>query len=234
MIDLIGALVIATAGAGLAGVLVGLAPLRATAKLALFAALAAWGGLIVALAAAGGFAPAALGPVPAPGLAFAGFLALLFGAWSLLPRFQSALRAVPLPALVGINATRLLGAMFLILHADGRLPAPFAPVAGLGDMAIAAVAIPLAAWAVRGTLPSGLGLWNALGALDLIVAVALGVLSAPGTPFRVFDGPGTSPMASLPWILIPTVIVPLYLLIHLAIAAKLRALRPAPAAAIAG
>ena len=38
-----------------------------------------------------------------------------------------------------------------------------------------------------------IGFWNGLGVLDLIVAVTLGVLSAPGTPFRVFaDGPGTS------------------------------------------
>jgi hypothetical protein len=234
MIDMIGAFVVATAGAGLAGILIGLTPLRAATKLALFVVAAAWGGLIVAIAARGGFVPGVLSPVPAPPLAFAGFLALLVGAWFRLPRFRSALLAVPLPALVGINATRLLGLFFLILYADGRLPAPFAPVASVGDMAVAALAIPLATLVARGTLPSGLGLWNALGALDLVVAVALGVLSAPGTPFRVFDGPGTSPMATLPWVLIPTMIVPLYLLIHLVIAAKLRALRPTPAAAIAG
>jgi hypothetical protein len=28
--------------------------------------------------------------------------------------------------------------------------------------------------------------WNAFGALDLAVAITLAVLSAPGTPFRVF------------------------------------------------
>jgi ubiquinone/menaquinone biosynthesis C-methylase UbiE len=36
-----------------------------------------------------------------------------------------------------------------------------------------------------------LGLWNAFGALDLMLAVLLGVLSAPGAPFRVFiEGAG--------------------------------------------
>ena len=73
-------------------------------------------------------------------------------------------------------------------------------------MLIAAVAIPLAAMAAGGReRPAWLGLWNALGALDLVVAVALGLLSAPGTPFRVFTaGPGTE----LPWIMIPTLLVP--------------------------
>ena len=67
-------------------------------------------------------------------------------------------------------------------------------------------------------------LWNAFGAVDLFLAIALGALSAPGTPFRLFhDGPGTEVMATLPWILVPTMIVPILLLTHVAIAAKLRA-----------
>jgi hypothetical protein len=57
--------------------------------------------------------------------------------------------------------------------------------------------------------PVWIRIWNALGALDLIVAVSLGLLSAPGTPFR--------------------------LLIHLTIAAKLRSVQRTPqAAALAG
>ena len=82
--------------------------------------------------------------------------------------------------------------------------------------------------AAAGAPPAWLNVWNALGALDLIVAVALGVLSAPGTPFRVFtEEPGTAAMTALPWIMVPAILVPLYLLIHLTIAARLRALQPA-------
>ena len=63
--------------------------------------------------------------------------------------------------------------------------------------------------------------------LDLVAAVSLGGLSAPGTPFRVFtDGAGSAAMASLPWVMVPTMLVPLYLLIHLTIAVKLRSWRP--------
>lgn len=225
MLDMIGAIGGTAAYAALIGVLVGLSPVGGPAKLAAFAAAAVWGGIIVVMAALGGFAPGAAGPVPAPVFAFAGLLALLFGGWFLLPRFRSALLSLPLSALVGLNAARLGGVFFLILAADGRLSAPFAPVAGLGDVGVAAVAIPLAAMAASGAdgRPGWLGVWNALGALDLIVAVSLGLLSAPGTPLRVFtEGPGTLAMTALPWVMVPAMLVPVYLLIHLTIAAKLR------------
>jgi hypothetical protein len=238
MIDLIGAIVGTAVYAVLVGVLAGCSLERGPTKLAACAAAAVWGGIVVAIAALGGFAPGTAGPVPAPVVAFAGLLVLLCGGWYLLPRFRSALLSVPLPALVGLNAARLGGVFFLILAADGRLSAPFAPVAGAGDMLVAALAIPLTALAVGGAAarPAWLGVWNALGALDLIIAVSLGLLSAPGTPFRVFTaGPGTVAMTAVPWIMVPTMLVPLYLLIHLTIAAKLRALQRTPqAVALAG
>ncbi|MGH7322585.1 MAG: hypothetical protein ACRELA_23600 [Candidatus Rokuibacteriota bacterium] len=229
MIDMIGAIAGTAVYAVLVGVLVGFSPVGGPTRLAAFAAAAGWGGIIVAVAALGGFAPGATGPFPAPVFAFVGFLTLLFGGWFLLPRFRSALLSVPLPALVGLNAARLGGVFFLILAADGRLSAPFAPVAGAGDMVVAVLAIPLAAMAARGAQerPAWLGAWNALGALDLIIAVSLGLLSAPNTPFRVFtEGPGTLAMTALPWIMVPAILVPLYLLVHFTIAVKLRSLPP--------
>jgi hypothetical protein len=39
---------------------------------------------------------------------------------------------VPLWLLAGVHTVRLLGISFIILYASGRLPAPFAPVAGWG------------------------------------------------------------------------------------------------------
>ncbi len=229
MIDIIGAVFGTTVYAVVVGVLVGFSPVGRPTKLAAFAAAAVWGGIIVAVAGLGGFAPGATGPVPAPVLAFAGLLALLFGAWFLLPQFRSALFSAPLPALIGLNAVRLGGVSFLFLAADGRLSEPFASVAGLGDMAVAALAIPLAVMAARGTgeRPAWLGVWNALGALDLTVAVLLGLLSAQGTPFRVFtEGPGILALTAMPWIMVPAMLVPLFLLMHLTIAVKLRSLQP--------
>jgi len=229
MIDMIGAIVATAIYAVLVGVLVGFSPVGTGARIVAVVAAAVWGGIVVAVAARGGFAPGASGPVPTILFPFVGSLALLFGGWFFLPGFRSAFLSVPLPALVGLNTARLGGVFFLILAADGRLSAPFAPVAGSGDMLVAALAIPLAARlaADAGESTAWLGIWNALGALDLIVAVSLGVLSAPGTPFRVFtQEPGTVAMTGLPWIMVPAILVPLYLFIHFAIAAKVRSLRP--------
>ena len=76
---------------------------------------------------------------------------------------------------------RVLGASFLILMASNRLPAPFAPVAGGGDIVAGAVAVPVA-WLVYQRAKGWrtvLMAWNLFGLADLIAAVTLGVLSSP-------------------------------------------------------
>jgi hypothetical protein len=225
MLDTLGAIFATALYAIVVGVLIGLSPVRAVTKLAAFAAAGAWLGLIAAVAALGGLAPGALGPIPGNLLPFSGLLALLFGGWFLVPQFRLALLSVPLPALVALHAGRLGGGFFLLLYADGRLSAPFAPAAGVGDMITGALAIPLAAMLALGfeMRRTWLGIWNAMGALDLVVAVSLGLLSAPSTPIRVFtEGPGTQAMTTLPWTFIPAMLVPIFLLVHFAIATKLR------------
>ena len=227
MTDILGTIFGTAVYAGVIGVLVGFAPVGPARKIAGFAVAAAWAAAIVALAALGGFAPGATGPVPGVAFAFGGLLLLLFGAWFLWPQFRDALLAVPLPALIALNFGRLGGAFFVILELQGRLSAPFAPIAGLGDMTVALLAGPLAMLAAANprARPAWAGAWNALGTLDLVTAVSLGLLSAPGSPLRVFtEGPGTLAITTLPWIMIPALLVPLYLLIHLAVWAKLRAL----------
>jgi hypothetical protein len=121
----------------------------------------------------------------------------------------------------------VFGAFFLVLAADGRLSTTFATSVGWGDVATGLLAVPLAilAWRHAGRVGGLFAAWNVFGALDLVIAIALGVLSAPGTPFQVFtEGVGTTTMGELPWTLVPSMLVPLYLLVHLVIAAKLRAM----------
>jgi hypothetical protein len=60
--------------------------------------------------------------------------------------------------------------------------------------------------------------WNMLGMIDLVLAIGLGVTSAPDSPLQLFtQSPGTAVMSSLPMLLVPVFLVPLYLLSHLAI-----------------
>ncbi len=68
-----------------------------------------------------------------------------------------------------------------------------------------------------------LAIWNAFGALDLIAAVMLGITSANSSPFQLMHvGVGPAAMLGLPWSLVPTVLVPFYLIVHGIIAVQLR------------
>jgi hypothetical protein len=226
MLDVIGALLLGVICATEAIVLIGLTAVRPATKFVAFTIAAAWTSLIFVIAALGGFATGVTGPFPTPVIAFSILIICGLFAWFAWPAFRNALLSLPLTALVGINAFRIGGICFLLLHHRGRLAAPFATSAGWGDIITGLVAIPLAgvaAW--RGKLPTGLlTLWNAFGALDLIVAIILGAFSAPGTPFQLFtDAPGTVVMGTLPWVGVPTLLVPVYLMTHLTVAARLRA-----------
>ncbi len=224
-LDVIGALTLGAISTADIAVLIGLAVIRPAAKVVAFVIAAAWFSLVFTIAALGGFATGAAGPLPAPVIPLLIFIIGGLVAWFAWPAFRSALLSVPLWALVGIHAFRILGVFFLVLHRQGRLAAPFATSAGWGDIITGLVAIPLAAaLAWGGKVPRWLlAAWTAFGTLDLIVAITLGALSAPGTPFRVFtEAPGTAAMGTLPWAGVPTLLVPLYLMTLLTIAVRVR------------
>ena len=143
---------------------------------------------------------------------------------TVVPATSRALAAIPLPALIGVHAIRIVGFLFLLLLATGRLSAPFATSAGWGDIIAGATAVPVA-WALsaRGAGVRWLVLvWNSFGLLDLLAAVTLGMTSAPGSPLQLFfDPPGSTAMATLPWAIIPVFLVPQLIVSHLAIYRRL-------------
>jgi hypothetical protein len=193
------------------------------ARLLVVSALAVWFVLVLMLGATR-FLDAELGyGVPALGLAVALPVAALVVAFSAVPSMRDALMATPLPALVAVNVTRIIGVSFVVLYAEGNLPAPFAPSAGWGDIFVGATALPVA-WALArwGSRVRALALaWNVIGFADLSAAILLGALSSPG-PFQVFYGPPSSSlMTTLPWIIIPCFLVPLFLFIHVVVFARL-------------
>jgi len=202
-------------------------------RLSLAAIAGAWVGLATGLGAAGEFVFSPNHPVPLVGVLFAAPL-LIVGALALkYPRVRSALRAIPMPLLIGLNAQRVLGVLFLLLAAAGRLSGPFPYSAGLGDIITGAFAIPLALSVARSQKPSASAVmrWNIFGTLDLFAAVALGLASAAGSPLQLIHaGVGSEAMQYLPFCLIPTVLVPFYLITHAIVAAQLRAQRTAPSA----
>jgi hypothetical protein len=230
MLDVIAAFCFGAMVAADVAILTSLAAVSLKSKLVASTTAAAWAAAMVVIAAMGGFGPGLLGPIPTPVLAFTTLVLGSLLAWLAWPAFKDALLSLPLAALVGVNAFRIGGVFFLLLFAEGRLSAPFAPSAGWGDIITGVAAIPIAAIAAsRHNLPRRLlAAWNAFGAMDLVVAVTLAFLSAPGMPYRVFtEGAGTVVMTTLPWVLAATFLVPLYLLTHITIAARLRLWRQA-------
>jgi hypothetical protein len=156
---------------------------------------------------------------PGIGAALAAPMILVWAGVMRSPSLRAGLEDAPLAVLAGVNVIRVLGVNFLILQALARLPAPFAPSAGWGDIVTGLAAIPVA-WMVyrrsRGWRAALMG-WNLFGLADLAVAISLGVLSAPGPLRRIFAEPGTGLMSTLPWVLIPGFLVPLFAMTHLAI-----------------
>lgn len=200
----------------------GRGPARIVA-LAVAALLGAW--LAAVGAIGGGELFLAKAGEAAPPIAAALLIPLIVGALLLsTPMARGALTAPgALPALAAGNVWRLNGALFLVLTLQGQLAAHFAWPAGIGDVAIG-LAAPMVGWAIwnRPSRRRLVVIFNTLGLLDLVMAVSLGVLSAPGALQLFTAEPDTAAMTLLPMVLIPAFLVPLGVLTHLALFQALR------------
>jgi hypothetical protein len=181
-----------------------------------------WFAAAVALSCAGTFRGT---PSSQPTIEFGIFVPLLIGVvW--LWRSAGAKRlldAVPQSWLVGLQFYRLLGAIFLLMYAQGRMPAAFALPAGAGDVAVGLLAPIVAVAYARGVagrefLVVG---WNLLGLLDLANAITTGFLTSP-SPLQVLslDAPNQL-ISEYPLVLVPVFLVPLAVLLHVASLVKL-------------
>src|SRR4029450_4707365 len=91
-----------------------------------------------------------------------------------LAGFRGWLRTPDLRWLVALHLTRFVGVYFLVLYyRDGALPYAFAVPGGWGDILVATLALGLLA-AARNleTRRALVGIWNALGLLDISFGVA--------------------------------------------------------------
>jgi hypothetical protein len=103
----------------------------------------------------------------------------------------------------------------LVAAATGVMSGPFPYAAGIGDVLTGAFALAVARVAARKPNDVRVLEWNIFGTLDLVVAVSLGATYATS---------GASiAMTTLPWSVIPLVLVPTYLIGHALVFAHLRA-----------
>ena len=184
--------------------------------LAVGAILAAW----LAAAAAMGGAEIFLGRPSNAVPAIAGGVAIPIVTGVLLTRIHAVRDALAHPRVLALitlaNSWRVVGIIFITLYLQNLLPAQFALPAGIGDAAIglAAPFVAYALWKRPANRRPGI-VFHALGLLDLVTAIALGLTSAP-VGLQIFTTqPNTFPLTVLPEVLIPTFLVPIGVIIHI-------------------
>jgi hypothetical protein len=126
------------------------------------------------------------------------------------PSYRRIVDGIPQHWLIGVHTLRNIGFIFLVLADMHLLPDDFAAPAGYGDVLVGLLA-PSVAYLYFLGKPYARGLalgWNALGLLDLISAVSLGI--------RI-DWVGSSPAPEVTnlVLLIPLFAVPIFASLHL-------------------
>jgi hypothetical protein len=157
-------------------------------------------------------------PIPlglAVGLPIALFL-LWFVASEKFRRFALSLNPM---ALTIAETWRIGGITFVTLQVFHILPGVFAEPAGWGDFFIGVTAPFVALYLARPGHKNVFIAWNVAGMVDLVNAIALGVLSS--TAVGVLRPPvSTDVMTILPLSLIPTFAVPLLFMVHIILIAQ--------------
>jgi len=117
-----------------------------------------------------------------------------------------------------VQSWRIAGFVFVVLYVYGILPGIFANPAGWGDIAIGLTAPWVAMKLAEPGHRKGFIVWNALGILDLVVAVTTGTTSRLVHP----HGLAADAMTVLPLSIVPTFLVPLFLIMHIIVIAQAR------------
>lgn len=184
---------------------------------AALAALAIW---FLAAALAGASGVLAHIPFPIPQITILGLTVVSLVVTNAVSSVRAWIDAVPLRALVAVHAIRFVGIVFLILAARGLLAQVFGDRAGWGDIAAATLALVLVASGEPRT--SGhralYHVWNALGALDLLVAVG----TATSVTLQGLT-PGVEPLLAFPLSTIPLFFIPVLLVGHVVVFRRLMA-----------
>jgi hypothetical protein len=166
------------------------------------------------------FAPIAVTAV-IPVMAFIGLYLISTG-------FRRFVRAQDIETLTMLQHWRVIGFAFLPLYFHGALPGLFAWPAGIGDVALG-LAAPLIILRLRRdpayATSAGLVRYQYLGLLDFAVAIVTAGLAAGAYPSLTPDGVTSAAMDVWPLNLFPSFIVPIFIILHLTVLLKVRALR---------
>jgi hypothetical protein len=179
-------------------------------------AIAAWFGISSGMATAGDFSAAnGAFALPLLGLSLLGPLAIGVPVVLLAAPIRQLVsqRAVQ-PTVIAVHSLRVIeGSAFLLMAALAVLPAIFAIPAGAGDVIAGLAAFSASRWLRAGRWGRVVA-WNLFGVLDLLNAAVLGVVTSPGQLNLLHATPTSAWLLVEPLVVIPTFVVPFYLLLH--------------------
>lgn len=152
-----------------------------------------------------------LPPLALQGVTF-GLTALALLAYFRVAALRAWVDTLDLRSLVLLHVTRFIGIYFLVLFQRGELPRAFAVPAGIGDIFVATMALPVALAPIEeAARRRAIVIWNVVGFVDMLLVlltVARINVASPGA-LRAFT--------HLPLSLLPTLLVPLILTTHIII-----------------
>jgi len=156
---------------------------------------------------------------PTPQLVLAGLTVVLLAAVVARPRFRHWLARLDLRWLVAVHLTRFVGFYFLLLYyRDRALPRAFAVPGGWGDIVVATLALALLiAGGKLEVRPRLVGVWNALGLLDIVFVVAT------ASRLALADPDSMNALLRLPLSLLVTFLVPIIIADHVVVFWRIRA-----------
>ena len=200
---------------------------RLNTVLALGGLYALWLPVMIWLAMNDVFAVAAATLTPVLPLAIIGPPLTLLAALAASPALRRIANGLSQEWLIGIQTLRVMGGVFVLLLADGAIPWEFALPAGFGD-----VAVGLLAMFTLSRLRSGAAsarAWvrrtNIAGLTDFAIAVATGLLSAPGVAQLLAVDRPNELINLYPLVLIPVFAVPVFIAAHILSIRQYRARR---------
>jgi hypothetical protein len=141
-----------------------------------------------------------------------GLTALVLAAYFRVAAIRAWVDALDLRALVLVHLSRFVGFYFLVLMQRDELPRAFALPAGIGDIVVATMALPVAFAPLEPSLRfRAIGIWNIVGFFDMMLVIA------SATRINLTEPALLRPLTHLPLSLLPTFLVPLILATHVII-----------------
>jgi len=126
-----------------------------------------------------------------------------------VPPLRRWIESLDLRALVLVHVTRFAGIYFLVLHQRGDLPRPFVVPGSITDIIVATMAIPIALAPLEpAPRLRAIVIWNVVG----FVGILFTLINA--TRVSLVDPTQLTALTHLPLSLVPTMLLPLLLAIH--------------------